>query len=43
MGSGLIGAIFLFIADSYMKNNKIFIYKEEEKIDNNIDDIYNLI
>ena len=43
MGYGLIGAIFLFIADSYMKNNKIFIYKEEEKIDNNIDDIYNLI
>ena len=31
MGYGLIGSIFLFTADSYMKNKKIFIYKEEEK------------
>ena len=31
MGYGLIGSIFLFAADSYMKDKKIFIYKEEEK------------
>ena len=29
---GIIGAIFLFTADTYMKNKKIYIYKEDEDI-----------
>ena len=33
MGYGIIGAIFLFTADIYMKNKKIFIYKDDEDED----------
>ena len=32
MGYGIIGAIFLYTADTYMKNKKIYIYKEDEDI-----------
>ena len=38
MGYGIVGAIFLFTADMYMKSKKIYIYKEDEDyiIGNNI-------